>query len=41
VRRRPDISQARERLGWQPQIDLDHGLAETIGYFDRLLRAAA
>jgi dTDP-glucose 4,6-dehydratase len=28
--RRPDITQARERLGWEPQIDLRTGLASTI-----------
>ena len=31
--RRPDISLARERLGWEPVIDLDRGLRETAGYF--------
>jgi len=32
-RRRPDISLARERLGWQPRVGLDQGLARTIGWF--------
>jgi UDP-glucuronate decarboxylase len=41
VRRRPDIGRAERELGWQPRVDLDQGLAETISYFDRLLRAAA
>jgi len=36
--RRPDISLARERLGWEPQIALGEGLARTIPYFERLLR---
>jgi len=31
--RQPDITMARERLGWQPQVDLDAGLAITIEYF--------
>jgi UDP-glucuronate decarboxylase len=36
--RRPDIAQARERLGWEPAVDLDAGLQLTIGYFRRLLQ---
>ena len=32
-RRRPDISQARELLGWQPSTDLDAGLKRTIANF--------
>ncbi|NLZ62998.1 MAG: SDR family oxidoreductase [Lentisphaerae bacterium] len=35
--RRPDITLARERLGWQPSISLDEGLKRTIAYFDALL----
>ena len=35
--RRPDIEQARARLGWTPTISLDEGLQRTIPYFDRLL----
>ena len=31
--RQPDIRQARERLGWQPQVPLETGLKETIRYF--------
>src|SRR6056297_1505956 len=31
--RRPDISLARELLGWEPGVDLDAGLAQTITYF--------
>ncbi len=33
VRRRPDISVAREVLDWQPTIDLATGLERTIEYF--------
>ncbi len=36
--RRPDISKARELLGWQPTTQLREGLAKTIAYFDELLR---
>jgi UDP-glucuronate decarboxylase len=38
VQRRPDISRARERLGWQPSISLEAGLKETIPYFVRQLK---
>lgn len=37
VRRKPDISLARERLDWQPTIPLDTGLDATISYFRDLL----
>jgi UDP-glucuronate decarboxylase len=33
VRRRPDISRAKERLGWQPTVPLQEGLRITIPYF--------
>ncbi len=32
-RRKPDISLAIEKLGWEPRIPLDEGLAKTIAYF--------
>ena len=31
--RRPDISLAKEALGWSPKVDLEAGLEKTIGYF--------
>ena len=31
--RQPDISVARDVLGWQPEVDLDVGLSRTIDYF--------
>ncbi|MGH2537866.1 MAG: UDP-glucuronic acid decarboxylase family protein [Candidatus Promineifilaceae bacterium] len=31
--RQPDISRARELLGWEPQVSLADGLAKTIEYF--------
>ncbi len=37
TQRQPDIRLARERLGWQPAVALDEGLARTISYFDELL----
>jgi len=35
--RRPDISLASARLGWQPTVPLVEGLKRTIEYFDALL----
>lgn len=35
--RQPDISLAREKLGWQPAIPLDEGLEKTIDYFRKTL----
>jgi dTDP-glucose 4,6-dehydratase len=32
-RRRPDISRAREMLGWEPKVSLEEGLQRTIPYF--------
>lgn len=37
--RKPDISRARDTLGWHPSIELRDGLSRTIAYFDALLRA--
>jgi len=36
-RRCPDITSARDQLGWAPSVDLRSGLSETIAYFDRML----
>lgn len=35
--RRPDISQAKQHLGWAPETVLRNGLKETIAYFDAVL----
>ncbi|HTU04728.1 MAG TPA: NAD-dependent epimerase/dehydratase family protein, partial [Trebonia sp.] len=37
VRRQPDISRARELLGWQPTVPLREGLARTVDYFRHVL----
>ncbi len=31
--RKPDITRARERLGWEPRVTLEEGLRETISWF--------
>jgi dTDP-glucose 4,6-dehydratase len=37
--RQPDISKARELLGWEPEVTLEEGLKKTIQYFrERLTR---
>ena len=35
--RRPDITQARKILEWEPEIELEEGLKRTIAYFDEIL----
>jgi UDP-glucuronate decarboxylase len=37
TRRRPDITLARERLGWEPKVPLRQGLTRTIEHFRREL----
>lgn len=37
TRRRPDISLARAKLGWDPRVPLVEGLKPTIDYFRRIL----
>ena len=36
TRRKPDISRAIQRLGWQPTVDIEVGLRRTIAYFQGL-----
>lgn len=31
--RRPDITRAREQLGWEPKVSFEDGMAKTIAYF--------
>jgi UDP-glucuronate decarboxylase len=35
--RRPDISLAQKKLGWNPQFDIEEGLSRTIEYFESQL----
>jgi UDP-glucuronate decarboxylase len=37
TRRRPDISRAKELLGWEPTVSLREGLARTVEYFRGVL----
>jgi UDP-glucuronate decarboxylase len=37
--RKPDISLARETLGWSATTPLEIGLAKTVAYFERLLKS--
>jgi UDP-glucuronate decarboxylase len=37
LQRCPDITQAKEVLGWEPRVELEIGLQKTIAYFDKLL----
>jgi len=36
----PDISLAKKELKWSPSIEMQAGLAQTIPYFEELLRKA-
>jgi dTDP-glucose 4,6-dehydratase len=35
--RQPDITRARTKLGWQPEVDLEDGLSRTLEYFRTVL----
>jgi len=39
VRRRPDITLAKEKLGWEPTVTLREGLVHTIAFFHDLLKS--
>ena len=38
-RRKPDISLAKEKLSWEPEMDLESGLKRTIAYFEKVLQS--
>jgi len=38
VRRRPDITLAKQKLGWEPKVPIHEGMVRTIGYFREILR---
>ncbi|MFP3257456.1 MAG: GDP-mannose 4,6-dehydratase, partial [Candidatus Nanopusillus acidilobi] len=35
--RQPDITLAKSRLNWEPKVNLEYGLKETISYFKEVL----
>lgn len=37
--RRPDIAEAKSKLGWQPKVKVNEGLLSTIAYFEQQLLA--
>jgi UDP-glucuronate decarboxylase len=37
--RKPDITRARNMLGWEPKVQLEDGLKETIAYFRTIVAA--
>jgi dTDP-glucose 4,6-dehydratase len=39
--RRPDITKARQLLGWEPKIDLETGLRKSLEYFKQAVSAEA
>lgn len=41
TQRRPDITKARELLGWEPKIDLETGIRLTLDYFKQCIAEGA
>ena len=39
IQRQPDIALAREKLGWEPKVELEEGLKKTIIFFEKMLKA--
>jgi len=39
--RQPNISLAKQKLDWQPVVELEQGLTKTIAYFDALLKESS
>ena len=39
--RRPDISLARAKLGWEPKVTFDEGIQKTVDYFRNFLKITA
>jgi UDP-glucuronate decarboxylase len=40
IRRKPDISSAKEHLDWEPAVTLEQGLKKTIAYFEGVVSSA-
>jgi dTDP-glucose 4,6-dehydratase len=39
-KRRPDITKAKQVLGWEPKVSLEDGLKETVAYFQERIATA-
>lgn len=39
MQRKPDITLAKNQLGWQPSIELDEGLEKAVSYFKTILKS--
>lgn len=37
IQRQPDITLAKEKMGWEPEVQLEEGLKKTIPYFEKKL----
>ena len=37
MQRQPDITMVKDRLGWEPKIDIEEGLLRTIEYFKEIM----
>jgi len=37
TQRKPDISLAKKTIDWEPEVDVDYGLKQTIEYFKKIL----
>lgn len=40
IKRKPDIALAKDKINWEPRINLENGLALTILFFEKLLKNA-
>jgi UDP-glucuronate decarboxylase len=41
TQRQPDITLAREKLNWEPKVELEEGLKKTIAYFEEKLKVGS
>jgi UDP-glucuronate decarboxylase len=37
MQRQPDITMVKDRLGWEPKIDIEEGILKTIEYFKQII----